>query len=135
MKNSSDRSEIFKELKALLQKFASGKLEAHKKYIGLAAEQEKPGYHLYGKREISLFGKDPQKTYFAGIIMQKNYVSFYFMPVYSHPGNFNSIRPELKKYLKGKSCFNITDLTEESIEEIETLLKKGIQLYTKEDWI
>ena len=107
MKNLND---IFKELKKLLIN-NSGDFFKTDQYIGSQAKLKKPGYHLYGNNAVSLFGKKPQKTYIAGVIQQKNYVSFYFSPIYSHPNEFKNISPNLKKTLKGKSCFNINNLT------------------------
>ena len=125
--------EIFKGIKQILEK-NSEDLFTTTIYIGSQAKQ-KPSFHLYGNKEVSLFGKKPQKTYIAGVIQQKNYVSFYFSPIYSHPDEFVEISPNLKKTLKGKSCFNITKITPQFLEEIEEILKKGIDMYKEIEWI
>lgn len=106
-----------------------------RQYIGSQAKQQKPAYHIYGNKEVSLFGKKPQPTYIAGTIQQKNYVSFYFSPIYSHPDFFKKISPELKKFLKGKSCFNINKTTPQLLKEIEEILKEGINKYKEIEWI
>jgi hypothetical protein len=41
----------------------------------------------------------------------------------------------LKKFLKGKSCFNLTKITPKLEERIEELLNKGIKKYKKLEWI
>ncbi|MFX1350519.1 MAG: hypothetical protein ACFE92_17750, partial [Promethearchaeota archaeon] len=74
---------IFLEIKEVIEKHSNNFL-IKDQYIGSLAKQKKPGYHLYGSKEVSLFGKKPQHTYIAGVIQQKNYVSFYFSPIYSH---------------------------------------------------
>jgi len=125
---------IFFEIKKILEKHSSNFL-IKEQYIGSQVKQEKPGFHLYGSKEVSLFGKKPQPTYIAGVIQQKNYVSFYFSPIYSHPDLFKNINPDLKKFLKGKSCFNINKTNPQLLEEIEDLLKKGIIKYKEIDWI
>ncbi len=125
---------IFLEIKKILEKHSSNFL-IKEKYIGSQAKQQKPGFHLYGSKEVSLFGKKPQPTYIAGVIQQKNYVSFYFSPIYSHPDFFKNITPDLKKFLKGKSCFNINKINPQLLEEIEDLLKLGIIKYKEIDWI
>ncbi|MFQ5976760.1 MAG: hypothetical protein ACE5OZ_01360 [Candidatus Heimdallarchaeota archaeon] len=104
-------------------------------YIGSKAKIQKPGYHLYGRKEVSLFGKKPQKTYVAGVIQQKNYVSFYLSPIYSHPELLQHVSPELRKYLKGKSCFNIAKTASPIYDEIEKILKIGIEKYQEIEWI
>ncbi len=125
--------EVFKEIKKILEKNSEDFFKTAQ-YIGSQAKQ-KPGFHLYGNKEVSLFGKKPQQTYIAGVIQQKNYVSFYFAPIYSHPDEFKEISPDLKKLLKGKSCFNISKSSTRLLVEIEEILKKGINKYKEIKWI
>lgn len=125
---------IFKELKKILEKHSSNFLIKNQ-YIGSQSKQNKPAFHLYGSKDVSLFGKKPQPTYIAGVIQQKNYVSFYFSPIYSHPDFFKNLSIDLKKFLKGKSCFNINKITPQLLEEIEDVLKLGIKKYKEIDWI
>lgn len=125
---------IFSELKRVLEKNSESFLiKDH--YIGSQAKEQKLACHLYGNKEVSLFRKKPQPTYIAGINQQKNYVSFYFSPIYSHPELFSNISLELKKFLKGKSCFNINKTTPYILKEIEDILKIGIKKYKEIDWI
>lgn len=125
---------IFFEIKNILEK-NSETFFAKDQYIGSQAKQQKPAYHLYGSKDVSLFGKKPQPTYIAGVIQQKNYVSFYFSPIYSHPDLFSNISPDLRKVLKGKSCFNIKKTNPQLLKEIETILKEGINKYKEIEWI
>jgi len=125
--------EIFEKIKLILEKNSEG-LFTTAQYIGSQAKQ-KPGFHLYGNKEVSLLGKKPQQTYIAGVIQQKNYVSFYFSPIYSHPEEFVEINPNLRKTLKGKSCFNINKITPQFQEDLEDILRKGIEMYKKIKWI
>jgi len=128
------RNKLFLEIKKVLEN-NSENFSITEKYINSKAKIEKPQYHLYGNKEVSIFGKKPQKTYVAGVIQQKNYVSFYFSPIYSHPESFMDISPELKKFLKGKSCFNITNINPKLLNELENLLKKGINKYKQLEWV
>jgi len=107
MENLED---IFTAIKKILENHSSNYL-AMDQTIGSQAKEIKPGYHLYGKKEVSLFGKKPKPTYIGGVIQQKHYVSFYLSPIYSHPNFFSDISPDLRKVLKGKSCFNIRKAT------------------------
>ncbi|GAG89611.1 unnamed protein product [marine sediment metagenome] len=93
--------EIFSEIKSILEQQSEG-LIVTTETIGSQAKMKKPAYHLYGSEDVSLFGKKPQKTYICGVIKQKNYVSFYLMPVYSHPELLKEIDHDLKKDLKGE---------------------------------
>ena len=125
---------IFSEIKVILEQHSEGLL-VKTETIGSQAKTKKPAYHLYGSKEVSLFGKKPQKTYIGGVIKQKHYVSFYLMPVYSHPELLKGIDQDLKKDLKGKSCFNIKMTTPESLNQLETILETGIDKYKEENWI
>jgi len=127
-------STIFSKLKSILEHYTED-FQARKEYIGSKAKTKKPGYHLYGKKEVSLFRKKPQPTYVAGVIQQKNYVSFYLSPIYSHPELLLEVSTELKKFLKGKSCFNLKILTPELEQEIEEILVKGIDKYKEIEWV
>jgi hypothetical protein len=129
-----DLEPIFQKIKRILEQHSENFL-AKDEYIGSQAKTKKPGYHLYGDKEVSLFGKKPQVTYIAGVIQQKNYVSFYFSPIYSHPDLFQDISSDLRKVLKGKSCFNINKVNPQILKEIENLLTTGIDKYKEIGWI
>ncbi len=126
--------EIYSEIKDILGQHSEG-LTVKTEIIGSQAKAKKPAYHLYGGKEASLFGKKPQKTYIGGVIKQKHYVSFYLMPIYSHPELLKEINQDLKKDLKGKSCFNIKKTTSESLNQLKNILETGIEKYKEEDWI
>lgn len=135
----ADLEHIFGQLKKLLKKHAKGMdvmigfLNASK---ASAVSKAKPAYSLYGKKEVSVTeSRKPQRVYLAGIIQQKHFVGFYFMPVYSHPKKFDIKHPDVKKFLKGKSCFNVTHTDKSILGEIDRLLKEGKALYKKEGWI
>lgn len=130
---------IFQQLKKLLKKHEKsmrvmvGPPSASK---ASAASKAKPSYGLLGEKEVSIIeGRRPQKTYLAGIIQQKHFVGFYFMPIYSHPKKFAIRHPEVKRFLKGKSCFNVTRVDADILAELDRLLKEGKALYKREGWI
>ncbi len=83
----------------------------------------KPFYHK---------GVRKDNAYFGAIMMKKDYVGLYLMFIYDRPENLNKVGLELKKLLKGKSCFHIKNLDENIIKQIEAALKDGINYYKKE---
>ncbi|MCW4030909.1 MAG: hypothetical protein NWE80_00935 [Candidatus Bathyarchaeota archaeon] len=125
---------IFLHIKEILANYSENLVVADA-YIGSKAKTKKPAYHLYGSKEVSLFGKKPQKTYVAGVIQQKNYVSFYLSAIYSHPELLQHVSPELRKHLKGKSCFNLAKAGSHIYEEINKMLEIGIAKYKDIEWI
>src|SRR5438132_2819328 len=54
--------------------------------------------------------KNKQPLCFGGVRLGKNYVSFYLMSVYASPDLLKDISPELKKRMKGKSCFKLKEV-------------------------
>jgi hypothetical protein len=67
--------------------------------------------------------------YFTGLIIQKDYVGLYFMPIYSHKDEFQDLSPDFMKRLKGKSCFHIKTWDRETERETKKLFKKGFSIY------
>ncbi|MBT5740480.1 DUF1801 domain-containing protein, partial [Candidatus Woesearchaeota archaeon] len=92
-------------------------------------------YDLWSFKDLEIAGRKRKEIYFAGLIIQSNYVGFYFMPIYTNTKLKNVFKPELLSLLKGKSCFHIKSLNEELENQIEDALKKGIQLYKRRKWI
>jgi hypothetical protein len=125
-----DLDEIFNKLKEVLKKHASD-LDTFDEFINSKAKIKKDSYHLYGKDEVEIYSKK-QKVFLAGIVKQKNYVGFYFMPIYSDPKKF-SISDDLKRTLHGKTCFYIKDLS--LMKQVEDILIKGKKLYKEKGWI
>jgi hypothetical protein len=125
-----DLDYIFNELKKILMKHASD-LDIFDEFLNSKAKVKKVSYHLYGKEQVKIYGKT-QKVFLAGIVKQKNYVGFYFMPIYSDPDKF-ILGEELKKALHGKTCFYIKDNT--LFNQVEQLLIQGKELYKKKGWI
>jgi len=67
--------------------------------------------------------------YFSSVVARKDMVSFYFFPLYTHTEAFSHIAPTIMKCLKGKTCFNFKKEEHLVDREIETLLKKGAQIW------
>ena len=125
-----DLDDIFKKLKFVLEKHSSG-LDTFDEFLNSQAKIKKDSFHLYGKHEAEVYGKK-QKVFLAGIVKQKNYVGFYFMPIYSDPNEF-ILSEDLKHALHGKTCFYIKNTS--LIDQVEDLLIKGKRLYKEKGWI
>ncbi|MEX6686483.1 hypothetical protein QTN47_03205 [Danxiaibacter flavus] len=90
---------------------------------------------LISKKEIEVAGRKRPEQYFASALVQKGYVGFYFMPVYSDTDIKEVFKPELLKLLKGKSCFHIKKADEEIYKQIKDALKMGYKIYKDRKWI
>jgi hypothetical protein len=89
---------------------------------------------LYSVKKIEALGRTYDEMFFAGVRMNKGAVGFYFMPIYTHEKEFK-LSPELKKLLKGKSCFHLKKLHEETERQLADLLKQGFECYKKAGWV
>jgi hypothetical protein len=123
MMETKDFDIIFTEVKKKLNKYA-GKMTVTK-------DHEK-AYELTIDKPITLAGRTYPTLFFAAGMMHKGHVGFYFFPIYTHPQSFANIPPELKKTLKGKSCFNIKKWDDTLAGQVEDLLKEGFEFYKKQ---
>lgn len=92
-------------------------------------------YDLWSEKDVVIAGRERKEVFFASIIIQSNYVGFYYMPIYTDTSLKKVFKPELLKLLKGKSCFHIKELDAKLEKQIEIALKKGFALYKKRGWI
>ncbi|HLX13045.1 MAG TPA: DUF1801 domain-containing protein [Bacteroidota bacterium] len=118
--------EIFTTLKPLLR---------HHAPPFKTLRDDESAYELTGTKEVMFFGKLRKGTYFAAIKKQKNFVGFYLMTIYAQPGLMQGLGPELKKCLKGKSCFHITKTDAVLLKQIKQALADGEKCYKKLGWI
>ena len=62
----------------------------------------------------------------AGTRLNKRYVSFYLMSIYAQPELLESLSPELRRRMQGKSCFNFSAVDEGLLAELEDLTRRAI---------
>ena len=128
MVEQKELKEIFDSLKKILSKFDGT-------FVQGKVKTDKPQYHLWSKNKISIQGRSPKQIYFAGIIIQKNFVGFYFMPVYADTKLKDFFEPDLLSLLKGKSCFHIKKMDSKLKKQIVSALTLGFRQYKKREWL
>ena len=122
----NDLRAIFEVLKRLLSPYAPP----------LTPKRDEPGYYdLWSVKDLVIEGRKRKEVFFAGLIIQKGYVGFYFMPVYAEADLKPVFAPELLRLLKGKSCFHIKKLTPALLTQIEAALKLGFEMYQQRGWV
>ena len=118
--------EIQDQLKAILSKYCPP----------LTAKVDTAGrYELYSTKDLVIDGRKRSELYFAGAMIQKSFVGFYFMPIYSNPDFVEALDPELKKCIKGKACFNIKSADKRLLKQIEKMTRDGFKMYKQNKWI
>ena len=126
METTTDLTAIFESLKALLAVYAPPLV---------AKMDDASHYDLWSVKDLVIEGRKRREVYFAGLIIQKGYVGFYYMPVYAQTELKDVFAPELLKLLKGKSCFYVKRLTPELLGQIEFALKIGYEAYQARGWV
>jgi hypothetical protein len=117
---------LFEKAKALLAPYS-----AH-----FAVRKDEPGYFdLWAEGEMSVDGRKRNELFFAGLIIQKSYLGFYFMPVYTEDEAKAFFGADLLATLKGKSCFYLKKLTPELETQMQQALAKGFDLYRAKGWV
>jgi hypothetical protein len=117
---------IFHRLKELMMKYESP----------LIAKIDNEGrYDLWSIKDVVINNRKKKEVYFAGLMIQKDYVGFYYMPIYSDVDIKGVFGQELLKRLKGKSCFHIKKLDEVLVKQIIEALEIGYSLYKDRGWI
>lgn len=123
----TDFIEIFQTIRAVLQPYAT---------LGFNNRiNSETNYDLWSDMEVVAFGKKRNEMYFAAVTIRKDYVGFYYMPVYAEPEMKTVFDPALLKLLKGKSCFHIKKLDESLLAHIEDALAEGYRLYKEKGWV
>ncbi len=92
-------------------------------------------YELAGTKEVMQGKQKVDGIYFASLVPKPKDIRCYFFPIYTHVDEYKSLSDELKKCLKGKSCFHIKKLSPSMEEEIQQMMQKGIDLYRKDGLI
>lgn len=122
----NDLQTVFDQLRSLLVKYQPP----------FQSKRDEPGYFdLWSIKELVIDGRKRKEIFFAGIIIQKSYVGFYYMPVYAEPVVKQFFKPELLKLLKGKSCFYIRKVDADLLKQIEDSLAFGFEMYKQRGWV
>ncbi len=120
------RREIFQALKKLLKKYEPP---------FVAKSDLNSRYGLWSIKDLVIAGRERKGVFFAGVIIQSNYVGFYYMPVYTDVEAKKFFKPELLATLKGKSCFHIKKLDKTLQSLIKEALEIGYQMYKRNGWV
>ncbi len=118
----TEKSQVFAELRSMLTPYASR----------LVVSADGTGGYSLDTRHIL---PNRQPLFFGSVKVQKNYVSFYLMPVYVFPDLLGGISDELRKRMQGKSCFNFKRFDPDLFAELELLTRAGFERYQSAGYI
>ena len=128
---SSSPGEVFDQVESLLKRYSPPFAVGPGANVGT-----KRHYDLISRKEVVIAGKARTEVWFASVIEQKNYIGFYYMPVYMAPAAIRGkISPRLLKLLKGKSCFYLKSVDHEVLADIKAALDLGMKHYREQGWL
>ena len=67
--------------------------------------------------------------WFAGVLPNKNYISFYMLPIYTWPRLLDGMSSGLRKRKQGASCFNFSTVDEDTLAELAALTERSFETY------
>ena len=91
--------------------------------------QSAENFEVAGTKETMQGKQKVDGYYFASVMPKSKDVRFYYFPIYTHADQFAGISEELRKCLKGKSCFHIKKLSPGLESEITKMIEKGVAIY------
>src|SRR5215216_5104693 len=111
---------VFKELRDILAEYAPKLKVVH----------DRPdNYYL----DTHTIGPNKRPIMFGGVRVTKNYVSYYFMPVYAEM--VRGMSPALQKHMQGKACFNFKTVDKALFMELKKVTRQGYQAWKKIEWV
>jgi len=113
---------VFESLRDILKKYEPRLVVLH----------DKPGNYYLNTPFCEKFKKE---ICFGAVGIKKNYVSYYFMPIYGCPEMVRGLSPELKARMQGKGCFNFKEVDRELFKELAQLTKAGFDRFKKAGFI
>ena len=64
-------------------------------------------FEVAGTKEAMQGKQKEDGFYFRSVVPKPKNIRLYYFPIYTYPSSFEDISLELRKCLKGKSCFHI----------------------------
>lgn len=122
MGNQERFQEVFDRLRGILQNFA----------VGLECNRDQRGDYYLNTKHVM---KNKKPLFFGAVQIKKNYVSYHLMPVYVYPELLDSVSPELKQRMQGKSCFNFKSADAKLFEELAALTNAGYEKYISAGYV
>ncbi|MFK7785470.1 MAG: hypothetical protein AB8B56_10155 [Crocinitomicaceae bacterium] len=103
-------------------------LKEHSSVLKVVADTEVK-YEVAGTVEAMQGKKKVDGIYFSSVVPKPKDVRFYFFPSYTHKDQIGELPENLKKALKGKSCFHVKYMDDDLEQSFRDLVKKSVGLY------
>lgn len=118
----TDLQPVFAALRAVMHPFADR----------LVVVKDEPGHFYLDTAHVQ---KNNKPLFFGAVQRKKRYVSYHLMPVYVKPVLLDSLSPELRARMQGKSCFNFTTVDDSLLEELAALTRAGFEEFERAGFV
>lgn len=113
---------------AEIQEFLIQNLKAYTPPLQIRKDENQV-FEVAGTKKTMQGKQKVDGVYFASVVPKPKDIRLYYFPIYTHSQEFENISSELKKCLKGKSCFHFKQLSVALQSEIQSLIQTGISIY------
>jgi hypothetical protein len=118
-----DFAPVFARLRAILAEYEPKLQIVH----------DKPDHYYLDTHTI---GANKRPIMFGAVRIMKNYVSYYFMPVYDGKTSvLDGMSPALEQQMQGKACFNFKTVDDALLKELTQITRRGYQAWKKIEWV
>lgn len=116
-----------KDLNEIREKLI-GMLKEHSSVLKVKADTEDK-FEVSGTVETMQGKQKVDGIYFSTVLMKPKDVRFYFFPAYTHKDQLGELPDNVKKFLKGKSCFHVKQMDDDIEQNFKSLIDKSVELY------
>lgn len=129
-KASGDQHAIFDQLVGLLEPYAD-RLDNRKN-----TPEHYELWTLHNFRSQTMKPRNKRGVLFAGVLIIKNRVGFYFYPLHIDEKFADHISADLKPFWKGNSAFHFQKpVSETKLQSLQHLIETGWEYFTSNKWI
>lgn len=111
----TELGDVFEALKRMLKSYERR----------FRVSKDEPGRYYLETKTTTYKGRP---IFVVGVVINKNYVSYHFMPIYIASRGLR-ISAALKRRMQGKACFNFTRVDHPLFRELALLTRKGIAAF------
>jgi hypothetical protein len=131
--NKKELERIFGELKKIMKNYSPP--FSVKEPSSALKRSGKKSFELESVKDVVIAGRPRKNVYFAGLIINKDYVGFYYMLAYAESEVRDMLSPEFLALLKGKSCFYIRSTDKWVLDQVRKALEEGVTIYKEKEWL
>lgn len=118
----TDLVEIFQTIRASLQPYAARGYTVH--------ENSETGYDLYSEKNVEIDGEKVTERFFVGI-----YINGEVVEVKLNTTDFESANQNLTEFGEDKAGLKISELSNDKLNEAETLIEIIHMNFKEKEWI